>query len=285
MNTVLNSLPLPASTAPEFALVRSPDPFNALRELRAPEPEAIAKLARAALAEAHDLKPIESDFDYEIVAEACQSIKLAYKETEEWRKRLTAPLTSASKDINDRFRLVLSLLLEKETETKLLMQAYHEEQERARKEAIRKAEAEARAELARAQAQAEALRAQATAQEAAALAAAGDDPQARARAQHEAAEAFADAELMAEQAEFMPVAAPLMQAVSRPSGVSMRYQHEPVVVDELALFRHVVAHPEFMSLVSVNMPALRGLAKSLGDALNLPGVHITKKAITSVKSK
>jgi hypothetical protein len=58
-------------------------------------------------------------------------------------------------------------------------------------------------------------------------------------------------------------------------GISYRETWQATVVDPMALIRFVAAHPQFEHLLSPNLPALNGLARSLKGALQIDGVKAT----------
>lgn len=151
------------------------------------------------------------------------------------------------------------------------LDAYEAEQRRIAEEKQRAAEAEARR-LAEEKALQDAIMAEEAAQ---AAAEAGDD---------EAAE-----QMQAEAAAILdePVLAPVVHIapeVAKVNGVSSRQNWKAEVVDEMALIRHVAAHPEWAHLLSPNMVALNGLARSQRDALRIPGVRAVAETVRSVRT-
>lgn len=90
---------------------------------------------------------------------------------------------------------------------------------------------------------------------------------------------FGDVALVAEanaliSEPVVAVAAPVEKATPKVAGIAYRTTYSAQVVDILALVRHVAANPQLLPLLSANMPALNGQARSLKAALQLPGVKV-----------
>ena len=84
-----------------------------------------------------------------------------------------------------------------------------------------------------------------------------------------------------------PVIVPAVQvqpAVSTVAGVSKRTTWAAAVYDKLALIRYVAEHPEWVSLLDPNMPALNRLATTQREALAIPGVKPVSKVNHAVRA-
>lgn len=82
--------------------------------------------------------------------------------------------------------------------------------------------------------------------------------------------AEADA-LIAEPIETPPVR--VEPARPKVAGISYTTRWSASVTDLMALVRYVAANPQFSNLLTPNMPALNGMARSLRGSLALPGVR------------
>jgi hypothetical protein len=85
----------------------------------------------------------------------------------------------------------------------------------------------------------------------------------------------------------MPLAiAPVVRTpaarVARP--VSARSSYRAIVKNKLALVQHVAKNPQLLELLSVNEPALNGMARSLKTALSLPGVEVMNESTTVTRT-
>lgn len=92
------------------------------------------------------------------------------------------------------------------------------------------------------------------------------------------ASATGDAELQAEAEAYLaqPVAAPVVTVAPmtpKVAGITYRETWSGEVTDALALVKHIAAHPEHLNLVTPNMTAINGLARSLRGSLSIPGVR------------
>ena len=169
----------------------------------------------------------------------CKRAFEAHKALVAEQKAAEEPLTQAERIIKDK------------------MLAYDRQQEAIRAEAQRKAQEQARKdEEARRLVEAAAMEREATATGDAAL-------QAEAEA------------LLAE-----PIEAPAVlveKATPQVSGVSYRETYSAAVTDLHKLVQYVAGHPEYANLLLPNGPALNSLARSLKQALKLPGVQVVVK--------
>lgn len=82
-----------------------------------------------------------------------------------------------------------------------------------------------------------------------------------------------------------PVDVPVVHVESgaKAQGVSTRKAYGAVCHDLLALVKHVAAHPEYINLLQENGPALNSMARSLKDAMKIPGVEVVVENIVSAK--
>jgi hypothetical protein len=97
----------------------------------------------------------------------------------------------------------------------------------------------------------------------------------------EAGDAQAAAEILAE-----PVVAPVIPVapqVARVEGVSTATRYRAEVVDLHALVRHVAANPHLVNLLLPNGPALNAQARSLREAMQIPGVKVVKETDRRVR--
>lgn len=84
----------------------------------------------------------------------------------------------------------------------------------------------------------------------------------------------------AAEIEAEPIVAPVIEVATETAkveGVSTAVRYKAEVTDLLALVRHVAATPEHVNLLQVNGPALNALARSLREALSIPGVRVVKE--------
>jgi hypothetical protein len=66
-------------------------------------------------------------------------------------------------------------------------------------------------------------------------------------------------------------------------GVSTATRYRAEVVDLLALVRYVAANPHMVNLLVANGPALNAQARSLREAMQLPGVKVVKETDRRVR--
>lgn len=65
------------------------------------------------------------------------------------------------------------------------------------------------------------------------------------------------------------------KATPKVEGISYRETWQATVTNPMALIRFVAAHPQFEHLLTPNLPALNGLARSLKGAMAIDGVKAT----------
>lgn len=231
------------------------------------------------------------------MAEAANSdlgeIKALHKSVESMRKEMKQPHMDAAKAVDDAFRKPLEFLKRAEEVQKGAIQKYLNEQERIRLEAERAARAQAEAErrrieaerAAEARAAAEAARVERERIEAerrAALAAAEaagqiedaqfvEDPTETARLAELEAQARAAAEA-AQEPVFIPEVLPAEVEPVALTGISQRTTYEAEVVDLMELVKAVASGQIQPEVLLPNTKVLNGLAKTMKDALRIPGV-------------
>jgi len=79
-----------------------------------------------------------------------------------------------------------------------------------------------------------------------------------------------------------PYIAPVPQLADT-AGTSRRVTYSVVVEDRAALLRFAAASPAWAHLMTPNMTALNGLARSQREALSIPGVRVVKTAGLTVR--
>lgn len=230
---------------------------------------------------------IDSPDTYQHAANDRNDINERYKEIEKEREFMKAPSLEQGRRIDAHFKPVTTTLLEARKLLDGKIASYSEEQERQRQEAARlareqqerdaaakreqaaKEEAEAKAkadELRRKAAEAEA---KGNAGQAAKLAAKAEN------AEQAGAQKAADLNTQAALAASMPVA--IAASAPKADGIGIGYDYSAEVTDLMELMRHVVSQrPDLVALFKINEPALNSQARSLKDALNLPGVKLKK---------
>lgn len=72
-------------------------------------------------------------------------------------------------------------------------------------------------------------------------------------------------------------------AVAKVEGVSTAYTYSAEVTDLPRLVRHVAEHPELVNLLVPNGPALNAQARSLREAMQIPGVRVVRTPVRRVR--
>lgn len=237
-----------------------------------------SQYADMALAMAQAYGEITSQSVCAVAAVELRQIVTKRKELNEARLRITRPMDEAKAAVMDLFRPALERLEQAETFLKgkvdgfLALEEQRRKEEEARQAELRRQEQERiakEAAEARAKAEAEAAEKQRLAdealqagnQEAAALALAAAD-----EIRSEAAQAQ-EAAVM--QAAVMP--APIVSD-TKVKGISRSQKWKAELVSKLDLIKHVAAHPEYLHLLDVNMPAANALARAQRENLNVAGL-------------
>jgi len=102
----------------------------------------------------------------------------------------------------------------------------------------------------------------------------------QAAAMEREAAATGDTQLQAEAEALLdtPIETPVVsveKATPKVAGLSYSERWSAVVTDKTKLVAYVAANPQYLNLVDANMPALNGLARSLKQAMAVPGVQAT----------
>ena len=212
--------------------------------------EALFRKSEDLLASARSYRIVSPDVAI-AAGEDLVAVKTLAKQVEEKRTAITGPINQALREVNALFKPAQEWLAEAERLLKGALLAFNAEQARIAGEAQAKADAEAAKEREKLERQAE-----------------------RADAKGRTAEAE---ELHSRaQAQVAPV---VTSAAPKIAGLVGRETWRAEVLDKAALVRHVVeARPDLMALLQVDQAGLNGLARTLKDALVLPGVRVVKEA-------
>ncbi len=205
---------------------------------------------------------IDSPDMYQLAAQELSKIKARYKAINDARLSITRPMDEAKKRVMAFFDQPLKPLKAAESFLKKVMLDWDQKQERIRQE--KEAEARKAQEEARKKAEAEAEAARKKAEEAAK----GNDEQAAAEARAKAEEAQAQQEAL----EHAP-APVVMPDTPKVKGLSKRQKWSAEVTDFEALVKAVAEGKAPITLLKVDQTALNGMARSLKDALNIPGIR------------
>ena len=224
-----------AVTVPEIVAIGRPDP-------------ALIQSAEEHLALARSAPAIRTLEECERAAERLRAIKVAARELEEVRLRITRPLLDAQRAVNELFRGPQTTLGEAEALLKRSILGFQDAEE-AKGRAMEAAAAEA---LRR---EREKLEEKAT--------------------KAEAAGRFERADALRSSAATLPLAIP--QPTARPAGLATRSTWRAEVIDKAVLVRYVAEHPEWLSLIDANAAALNGLARAQKSALSIPGVRVVEE--------
>ncbi len=185
------------------------------------------------------------------VGEDLKAVKTLAKEIESKRTAITGPLNKALREVNALFKPAKGWLKEAEQILKSELLRYQTEQKRIADELQAKVEAEARKKR-------EALERKAKVADVIGI---GNK-----------------AEEFREEAETV-VAPVVTSAAPKIAGLTRRETWKAEVTDKPALVKHIVeARPDLMAIVKIDQSALNGLARSLKDELDLPGVEVLKEA-------
>lgn len=87
---------------------------------------------------------------------------------------------------------------------------------------------------------------------------------------------LAEAEALINTPPPVMAAAPVAKATPKVAGISYRTTYSAQVTDLMALVRFVAANPSHAALLSPNMVALNGQARSLKMAMRIPGVTVNE---------
>lgn len=184
------------------------------------------------------------------VGEDLQAIKTLMKNVEDKRTAITQPISKALYEVNALFKPAKDWLAQAERILKRKLLAYQAEQDRIAREAQAKAEEEARKE----------------------------------RQKLERRAALADfvgkdekADELRQEAESQ-VAPEIRPATPKLEGIYTRETWKAEVTDKMAFLRHVVEKRlDLAAVVLLDQAALNAQARSLKDALDLPGIRAVKE--------
>lgn len=228
---------------------------------------------------------IDSPETYALAAEELQAIKARTKKLEDQRTGITGPINQALKAINALFKGPGDLLEEAERVIKTKMLAWDDAKRREAEALRQKAEAEAEAHRKKLAAEAEQQAAEARRQqEAAQKALQTGDAAAAAVAQAAADRAQSEANTTAQVAQ-MVVAAPVMAATTKVSGISTSTKVDFEVASLIDLVKHVAEHPDLITLLRVDEVKLRAYVRGLGVNAKLPGVRVFDSKVISSRAK
>lgn len=269
------------------------DASELVAKAKLPDESLLKRQADAFLAMV-DTYIIDSPDTLQSAADDRNSINDKHKAIEAQRQFLKAPSLEQGRRIDNFFSPVLTTLEKARKALDAKIAAFTEKQRADREAAERKAREEAELEARRqreaaakveaeARAKAEALRKEA--EEAAAAGRAGQAAKLQERAssvESAGQEKAAGLNLAAEQTKAMPL--PVTTTVAKATGIAMQYDYSGKCFDTLALMRHVVEkRTDLVALFEIKESALNGQARSLKEALDLPGVTLVKKPRISDK--
>ena len=188
--------------------------------------------------------------------EDLKQVKALAREIEEKRTAITGPINRALKEVNALFKPAQEWLAEAERLLKGALLGFQAEQDRIAREAQAKADEEVRREREKLEQQA---------------------AKAELKGKIEKAEGLRDQA----QAQIAPV---VSSAAPKISGIVTRETWKAEVTDKMAFVRHVVeARPDLIALILIDQVGLNAQARSLKDALDLPGVKPVKETILAAR--
>jgi len=233
----------------------SPETALMLGALNLERPDALFKRGEAWLETARTYKVSSPEMAL-AAGEDLKQVKALAREIEEKRTAITSPINRALKEINALFKPAQEWLAEAERLLKSALLGFQAEQDRIAQEAQAKADEEARKERERLEHQA---------------------AKAEAKGKIEKAEGFRE-QAQAQTAPIISSAAPKL------SGIATRETWKAEIIDKMAFVRHVVtARPDLIALILIDQTGLNAQARSLKDALDLPGVKAVKETILAAR--
>jgi colicin import membrane protein len=183
-------------------------------------------------------------------------VKALARQLEEKRTAITGPINKALKEVNALFKPAQEWLAEAERLLKSALLGFQADQNRIAREAQAKADQEARKEREKLEQQA---------------------ARAEIKGKIEKAEELRDQA----QAQVAPI---VSSAEPKLSGIVTRETWKAEVTDKLAFVKHVVeARPDLIALILIDQASLNAQARSLKDALDLPGVRAVKETILAAR--
>lgn len=211
---------------------------------------------------------------------AMKEIAIKIKELEATRTAMVKPLNDYVKNLNASFKPVLEAYSQCLDIGKAKVIAFKEIEERANKLAQEKADQEAREQLAVAEALAKEAMQKALAAEEQAFE--SDDPAVQDLALQRAADARRDADTFGQEAMLASISTPMI-VTEKIKGARTDWDGECFDIVKLAAF--VVANPSMSSLLLVNQPVLKALAKAQKEQMNIDGCKAVSKTIMPVYTK
>jgi hypothetical protein len=218
--------------------------------LTRPDPALIQSAEQYLALACNSYASITTGDECEAAAEDLKSIKARQQALEEARTKITRPLLEAQRAVNALFKGPADMLAQAEQIVKRGILTYQAEEERKRREAEAAAAEAARKERAKLEAQA---------------------------AKAAASGKLEKAEALQATAASIPERIEIASTAPRLGGVSSKSIWRAEVTDKHAFLTYVIAHPEWLHLLEVNMAALNGLARSQKSALALPGVKTVEE--------
>lgn len=191
-------------------------------------------------------------------SEDLKRIKTLARQVEEKRTVITGPINDALREVNALFKPAKDWLTQAEKLVKGKLLEFQSEQDRIAREAQVKADEEARK-------QREKL----------------EEQMAKAEAKGKAEKAEELRERI--QTQVTPV---IPSAAPKIAGIAIREIWKAEVTDKMAFLKHVVeVRPDLAALVLIDQSGLNAQARSLKDALDLPGVKAVKETIMAARSQ
>jgi len=233
----------------------SPETALMLGALNLERPDALFKKAQEwqVIAYAYKVTSPEAAL---AAGEDLRLVKALARQLEEKRTAITGPINKALKEVNALFKPAQEWLAEAERLLKGALLGFQAEQDRIARELQAKADEEARKEKEKLEQQAEKAEAKGKIEKAGEL---------REQA----------------QAHLAPI---VSSAAPKISGIASRETWKAEVTDKMAFVRHVVeARPDLIALVLIDQSGLNAQARSLKDALALPGVKAVKETILAAR--
>lgn len=260
----------------DVAVLEAPTAKPASQEAATPpNGELMLKQASGYLLVAQDFV-IDSPIMYEAGAEQLKAIKGKIKQLNDQRLGITRKMDEAKKAVMALFKPAIDKLEMAESCLKEAMGHWDEEQRKAAAAAQKLLDDHARQEKERIEAIAreQEEKAKAEANRAAELAAAGDTEAAE-QAKSSAAAAAMVARSLGATATVM-VAPTAQTETPKVEGIRYTSTWKATVVDKRALLAHILAeadkNPALLDMVDINMAPLHDMARSLKDAMQVPGV-------------
>lgn len=195
----------------------------------------------------------QSDFDY--VADLLKKLKAGMKDIESDRSSLTAPLEAAKKAIIAEFKPFQDWAGGIEAMAKKAMNAWLDRQERLRRQAQAEADERARKERERL-----ARKAQTAAKN-------GKDERAE------------ELEMQAGA-----VQAPVIPETRKPEGVAGRVIWSAHITDKEAFVRAALDNPVYMAMIEIDEKKLNQMARMLGEAFSVPGATASTSRSLAIRA-